>query len=176
MPTLLKLVLIGIALAAAFYDLRVRRIPNWVNLTGASLGIALNGYFEGWAGAATAIGGLLVALCVYLPLYALKGMGAGDVKLMAAVGALAGLGNWLLIFITTALLGGLAALALVLWRKRVNQTLLNLSAILGQLAKCKVPAEHDDTLSIQNDKSLKMPHGAVIAAGVGLFLVIHWNA
>ena len=176
MPTLLKLVLIGIALAAAFYDLRVRRIPNWVNLTGALLGLGLNGYFEGWAGAVTAISGLLVALCVYLPLYALKGMGAGDVKLMAAIGALAGLSNWVVIFIATALLGGLAALALVLWRKRINQTLLNISLILGQLAKGKAPAEQDNALSIQNDKSLKMPHGAIIAAGVGLFLVIHWNA
>ena len=176
MPIVLKLVLIGTALAAAYYDLRVRRIPNWINLTGVILGLGLNAYFQGMAGAITAAGGLLVALCIYVPLYALKGMGAGDVKLMAAIGAIAGPGNWFNIFIVTALLGGAAALALVLWRKRTGQTLSNISFILGQLSKGKPPSAEDSSLSIHNKNSLKMPHGAIIAAGVGIFLVLHWNA
>jgi prepilin peptidase CpaA len=176
MPILLKAALIGIAVAAAWYDLRVRRIPNWVNLSGVVLGLGLNTYFEGSAGALTAGGGLLVALCIYVPLYALKGMGAGDVKLMAAIGSVAGPENWFNIFIATALLGGLAALALVVLRRRTGQTMLNLSVIVGQLAKGKPPADQDGALSIHSEKSIKMPHGAIIAAGVGLFLVLHWNA
>ncbi len=176
MPTLLSLVLIGTALTAAFYDLRLRRIPNWINCSGFLLGLALNTHSQGWRGAMTALGGLVAALGIYLPLYALKGMGAGDVKLMAALGAIAGPANWFHIFLMTAMLGGLASIALVLWRRRISQTIQNISVILGQLAKGKAPAEKDGALSIHNDKSLKMPHGAVIAAGVGLFLVISWNA
>jgi prepilin peptidase CpaA len=176
MPIALKVVLIGVALAAACYDLRVRRIPNWINLSGAALGIGLNTYFEGSAGAVTAGGGLLVALCIYLPLYLLKGMGAGDVKLMAAIGAIAGPENWFNIFIATALLGGIASLVLVVLRKRTGRTVLNLSIIVGQLARGKAPCDSDGALSIRSEKSLKMPHGAIIAAGVGLFLVLHWNA
>jgi len=176
MPIPLKLVLIATALAAAYYDLRVRRIPNWINVSGAILGLGLNIYFESIEGALTATGGLLIALCIYVPLYALKGMGAGDVKLMAAIGAIVGPGNWLNIFIVTALLGGAAALALVLVRGKMGQTLLNLSVIVSHLAKGKPPAGQDGTLSIHHKKSLKMPHGAIIASGVCLFLVMHWNS
>jgi prepilin peptidase CpaA len=163
-------------LAAAYYDLRVRRIPNWINLSGIVLGLGLHTYFEGLHGTLTALGGLLIALSIYLPLYALKGMGAGDVKLMAAVGAIVGPGNWLNIFIVTALLGGIASLTLVLLRKKMAQTFLNISVILSQLTKGKPPSDRDGTLSIHSEKSLKMPHGAIIASGVCLFLVFHWNA
>lgn len=176
MPLALKIALISTVAAAGYYDLRVRRIPNWINLSGIILGIGLNTYFEGLGGAATAATGLLIALCIYMPLYALKGMGGGDVKLMAAVGALAGPRNWLSIFIATALLGGVASLVFVLCRRRVGQTILNLSIILSELAKGKSPSAQEKMLSIHNDKSLKMPHGAIIAAGVGLCLVLRWNS
>jgi prepilin peptidase CpaA len=176
MPNPLKLVLIVTALAAAYFDLRVRRIPNWISVAGALSGLVLNVYFESLHGAMTATGGLLAALCIYVPLYALKGMGAGDVKLMAALGAIAGPGNWFNIFLVTALLGGAASLALVLFRRKTGQTLMNVSVIVSQLAKGKPPVERDGALSIHHSKSLKMPHGAVIASGVCLFLMLHWNA
>jgi prepilin peptidase CpaA len=175
MPIFLKVVLLIIAAAAAYYDLRIRRIPNWINLSGVILGLGLNTYFASFSGTATAAGGLLVALCVYVPLYALKGMGAGDVKLMAAIGAIAGARNWLTIFIVTALLGGFVSLVLVLWRKRLAQTFHNISVIVAQLAKGKSPAEQDGALSIQNDNALKTPHGAIIASGVFLFVLTHWS-
>jgi prepilin peptidase CpaA len=174
-PNPLKLVLLATAFLAAYFDLRVRRIPNWINVSAALLGLGLNTYLENRHGALLAAGGLLVALCIYLPLYALKGMGAGDVKLMAAIGAIVGPGNWFTIFIATALLGGVAALVLVLLRRKMGQTLLNVATILAQLAKGKPPAERDTALSIHDNKSLKMPHGAIIASGVFLFLAVHWK-
>ena len=176
MPTSLKLVLVTTALVAGYYDLRVRRIPNWISVTGTLLGLGLNTYFENLHGTLIAAGGLLVALCIYVPLYALKGMGAGDVKLMAAIGAIVGPENWFDIFIATALLGGAASLTLVLLRRKMGQTMQNLSVIVAQLAKGKPPSERDGALSIHHNKSLKMPHGPIIASGVCLFLVFHWNA
>ncbi len=175
MPIPLKLALILTALAAAYFDLRVRRIPNWISLAGAGLGLLLNTYFESLHGTLIAAGGLLVALCIYVPLYALKGMGAGDVKLMAAIGAIAGPGNWFNIFIVTALLGGVASLALILWRRKTSQTLLNMSLILAELGKGAPPSEHHPALSIHSEKSLTMPHAAIIASGVCIFLALHWN-
>jgi prepilin peptidase CpaA len=172
----LKLVLVATVLAAAYYDLRVRRIPNWINLSGLVLGLGLNTYFASLPGSISSAGGMLVALCIYLPLYALKGMGAGDVKLMAAIGAIAGPANWFDIFVATALLGGVISLGLIFLRRRARQTFLNVSFILSQLLKGKPPAVQDAALSIHNERSLKMPHGAVIASGVGLFLLLHWNA
>ena len=114
-------------------------------------------------------GRLLTALCS-------EGDGGRGCEAMAAIGAITGPGNWLYIFIATALLGGIASLALVLMRKRTAQTVSNISVILGQLAKAKQPSQQDSALSIHDEKALKMPHGAIIAAGVCLFLVLHWNA
>lgn len=175
MPILLKLVLIVTALAAAYYDLRVRRIPNWINLTGVMLGLSLNTYFEHFHGTLIAAGGLLAALSIYVPLYALKGMGAGDVKLMAAIGAIVGPENWFSIFIVTALLGGAASMVLVLLRRKMGQTMHNVATIVTQLSRGKAPAEQDTALSIHDKSSLKMPHGAIIASGVCLFLMFHRN-
>ena len=176
MPLPLKLVLIITVLAAAYFDLRVRRIPNWINLSALVMGLGLNLYFDSLQGAVTSAAGLLLALCIYVPLYALKGMGAGDVKLMAAIGSIVGPGNWFHIFVATALLGGIASLVLVVARKRAGQTFLNISVIVSQLMKGKPPANGDAALSIHNEKSLKMPHGAIIASGVLLFLTLHWSA
>ena len=175
MPGVLKVVLILMVCAAAYYDLRVRRIPNWISLSGIILGLGFNAYFDEIPGAKASILGLLLALGLYLPLYLLKGMGAGDVKLMAAIGAVVGPGNWLNIFVFTALLGGIASLVLVLMRRKVAQTLANVSTIVGQLAKGKHPSAKNGDISIHHNESLKMPHGAIIASGVCLFLALHWN-
>jgi prepilin peptidase CpaA len=171
MPLLLKLLLVSIALGAALFDLRVRRIPNWINLSGVILGLGLNTYLGGGRGALDSSLGLLLALAVYTPLYALRGMGAGDVKLMAAIGAIAGPGNWLIIFLSTALLGGAVSVLLVLSRRRFRQTLLNVSTILHCILRHRAPAEASPQLDIRSPKALKLPHGAMIAAGVVLFLL-----
>src|SRR4051812_11249798 len=114
LPLPLRIALAVVVLIAAAYDFRFRRIPNWLNLCGLILGFCLNAFFFQLHGIALACEGLLLALAVYLPFYCLRGMGAGDVKLMAAVGTLVGPGNWFLIFVMTALLGGVAAGVLAL--------------------------------------------------------------
>ena len=171
MPLLLKLVLTGIALAAGLYDLRIRRIPNWLNLSGVILGLGLNAYLFSGRGVIAAGLGLLLALAIYTPLYALRGMGAGDVKLMAAIGAIAGPRDWFAIFLTTALLGGVISILLVVLRKRFRQTFENIATILRELWHRRAPIAANQQLDIRNQKSLKLPHGAVIAAGVCLFLL-----
>ncbi len=90
MPAALKIVLLCFVLVAGAYDLRFRRIPNWLNLSGIVVGCGLNTLLTGWHGLVTALLGMVCALLVYIPLYLIRGMGAGDVKLMAAVGAMAG--------------------------------------------------------------------------------------
>jgi prepilin peptidase CpaA len=101
-------------------------------------------------------------------------MGAGDVKLMAAVGAIVGPGNWLSIFLVTALLGGLAALVLVAWKKRVRATMNNVGVLVNEMARLRPPAKADSRLDVRSSESLRMPHGTVIAAGVVIFLASGW--
>lgn len=77
-------------LAACVSDLRTRRIPNLLTLSGAGLGLVLGLILGGASGGLGALGGLAIGFAALIPFYALGGLGAGDVKLMAAAGSLLG--------------------------------------------------------------------------------------
>ena len=81
---------VAVALVAAICDVRNRRIPNLLTFGAAAIGLIVATLSHGLSGAGMSAGGWLLALCLWLPLYALGGMGAGDVKLMAAIGAFLG--------------------------------------------------------------------------------------
>ena len=90
-PQKVVMVLLILLLTAAVFDVLYRRIPNWLTVSGVVLGLAMNTVIGApEAGVVFALIGLLVAFGIYAGLYALRAMGAGDVKLMAAVEALVG--------------------------------------------------------------------------------------
>ncbi len=172
MPTLLKCILLGVVLLAGAYDARYRKIPNWLSLSGLILGLGINSLLSGWAGLGAALLGFGLAMLIYAPLYLMRGMGAGDVKLMAAIGAIVGPHDWLGIFIGTALVGGLVSLTAIAIKKRVGQTLLNLTVILSELLRFRRPAEADARLDVRSPNALRMPHAVSIAAGCLAFLYL----
>ena len=164
-------VLLALVLGAAVYDVMYRRIPNWLNVLGALAGIALNTFlYSGLSGALFALKGLGLAFGVYVVLYALRAMGAGDVKLMAAVGAIVGWENWVGIFILTAIIGGIMAVVLTLSRGRLKKTLFNVSFILSEMKSGRPAYLKNEELDVKNKKALGLPHGAVIAVGSIFFL------
>jgi prepilin peptidase CpaA len=171
MPAVLKIFLLCIVFVACAYDLRYRRVPNWLNLLGVIAGLGGNILLLGTAGLRAAMLGLLVASMVYVPLYLIRGMGAGDVKLMAAVGAIVGPRNWLVIFLVTAILGGIVALAAIAVKKRFHQTILNVGVIGAELLQFRVPAHREERLDIRHSDALRLPHAAVIAGGCLAFLL-----
>jgi prepilin peptidase CpaA len=171
MPVLLKALLLATIVLAAIFDLRYRRIPNWLNLSAITLGIGSNILLFHFHGFLLSVAGLGCSLLIYVPLFLVRGMGAGDVKLMAAVGSIAGPWNWLWIFLATALLGGAIALIYVVWRRRVHHTLLNLAFVVAELWHVRAPAIGDPRLDIRDPSALRVPHGAVIAGGAGAFLL-----
>ena len=89
-----QVVLLTLVLCAALFDARYRRIPNWLTVSGVLTGVALNSflYYPGPAGFFFALKGLGLGFGVYFVLHLLRAMGAGDVKLAAALGCLVGLG------------------------------------------------------------------------------------
>ncbi len=173
MPVLLTIVLVCTATLAAIYDLRYRRIPNWVSLSGIVLGFGCNTLLLGLDGLRGAALGLLCAAVIYVPLYLVRGMGAGDVKLMAAVGALAGPKGWFEIFLATALIGGVTSLAVIATKGRVHQTFWNVGLIVTELLHFRAPAVRDSRLDLRHREALGLPHGAAIAAGSLLFVFLH---
>jgi prepilin peptidase CpaA len=176
MPLLLKGILLSTVIVAAVFDLRCRRIPNWLNLAALVLGIGGNILLFHLPGLLQSSLGLGCALLIYVPLYLVRGMGAGDVKLMAAIGSIVGPGNWLGIFLATALLGGLVSLIYIASRRRLSQTFLNLAFVVAELGHLRVPAAQDVRVDVRHPSALRMPHGAVIAGATGVFLLIGSHA
>jgi prepilin peptidase CpaA len=166
-------ILLGtLTLVAAGFDIRYRRIPNWLVLTGIVTGFAWNLYAAGWSGLGHAAAGFGLGFALYFPLYLLRARGAGDVKLLAAVGAIVGPGNCFWIFLLTALLGGVIAMAWLLLRKRVRHTFFNLSWIMSDLLKLRAPYRSSDELDVTTAKGMRLPHGAMIAVGAVAFIVM----
>jgi prepilin peptidase CpaA len=166
-------VLLGILTAvAAGFDIRYRRIPNWLVATGIVAGFAWNLYASGWSGVGHAAAGLGLGFALYFPLYLLRARGAGDVKLLAAVGAIVGPGNCFWVFLLTALLGGVIAMAILLWHKRVGHTFSNVSSMVSDLAKLRAPYKSNEELDVRTSKGMRLPHGVMIAAGVIAFILM----
>lgn len=165
-------VLTLVAMIASVTDIRSRRIPNWLTAFGILAGFSLNIFLYGLPGLKNASLGVGIALLVYFPLFCVKGMGAGDVKLMVAIGALVGPGNWLRIFIFTALIGGAIALVLILYRGFLNRTLHNVGHILMSPFRGRLPYQDNPQLDVTSGAGLSLPHGAVIALGTFLFVFV----
>jgi len=173
MPSVLMFALLALVVAAALYDFRFRRIPNWLNLSGLVLGLGINTLLFAEHGLMAASLGTLLPLALYVPLYLLRAMGAGDVKLMAAVGAIAGPRNWIEILVCTAFAGGVLALAVAARNGRVQRTLLNLMLLASELTHLRRPAARYETLDVRSDRSMRMPHGVAIAAGSLAFMIVN---
>ncbi|MCC6858158.1 MAG: prepilin peptidase [Bryobacterales bacterium] len=170
LPPVLQLLLALLVIPAGIFDIRERRVPNWLTLSGVLVGIGMNSFLYESAGFWLSLKGLGLALLVYFPLFAIRAMGAGDAKLMAAVGAMAGPWNWLGIFFLTALMGGVFAVLLLVTTGRTRRTLSNVGYLLKELAYFRAPYMKHEELDIRSPKAVGLPHGAVIALAALGFL------
>ncbi len=117
---LLVAIAVILGCAASFDDLRRRAIANWINVAGLVAGLVYHTADRGLRGLGWSAGGAAVGFAVFLIFYCLGGMGAGDLKLMAAFGALLGPAGILLAALLTAPLGALMAAAWMVWLRRVR--------------------------------------------------------
>jgi prepilin peptidase CpaA len=172
-PPGINIALLTLIAVATVYDLLYRRIPNWLTIGGLVAGLALNTFiYQGWPGLQLSLLGLGAGFGAYFALYSLRAMGAGDVKLMAAIGALVGMRDWFGIFVITAIVGGFAGLAMVAIRGRVKRTLWNVGFILSEMKHGRPAYAGREELDVRNPKSIGLPHGAMIALGTVVFLVL----
>jgi prepilin peptidase CpaA len=155
-----------VAAIAAGMDLRSRRIPNWLTVPGFALGVTANTVFGGWMGLKASLLGALLGLGLLLPFVLLRSLGAGDWKLAGALGAFAGPGllmDWL---IGSVFVAGLMAVALVIYKRRLMQTVRNIGHILVSLVTFRLP---ESRVSLDNPDSLKIPYGVALALTVALY-------
>jgi prepilin peptidase CpaA len=170
LPLVSEIALAALVIVAAVYDIRFRRIPNWLVVTGFCLGFALNVFFLRVDGFILAILGAVLAFAVYLPFFALRAMGAGDVKLMIAIGTFVGAKNWLILFLITAILGGILAVCLLLIRGGLIRAIKNVLFILGELVRLRPPYQTNPALDVSHPRAVTLPHGISIALGTLVFL------
>lgn len=119
-----------VAVIAAVCDLRTRRIPNVLTFGTTLIAIAAHSYDSGWSGAGTALAGWAVGVAFFFPIFALGGMGGGDVKLLGALGAWLGpmAAVWVALF--TGIAGGVMALCVAAFTGYLKRALTNIWGLL----------------------------------------------
>ncbi|HEY0585977.1 MAG TPA: prepilin peptidase [Pseudoduganella sp.] len=153
---------IGIVLTAAAIDLDRRRIPNWLTFGAWIAALPVQMAIHGVAtGSLAWLYGWLVGLALFLPFYLLRGMAAGDVKLLATVGAWLGVSMVLKIALATCVIGGVWALALLLVTR---QTLATLSRV-GHMLRVAIQRGARPVQPEAEASAGSIPYGVAIAAG-----------
>jgi len=130
--SLIASVVIGVAAAAAVIDLRTRRIPNALTFGAAACALLYHAITGGVPGALYALVGWFVGAAVFFPIFALRGLGAGDVKLLAALGAWLGPVGALYVAAGAAVAGGIVALLVALKAHYLATAIHNLRSAFGQ--------------------------------------------
>jgi prepilin peptidase CpaA len=156
----------SLAIAAGWTDWRSRRIPNWLTVSGLVLGLVVKSAAFGWMGAKDALLGTGLGLLLLLPFVVIKALGAGDWKLVGALGAFLGPGPLITVLFGTILVNGLMAAVMVVWKGRVRQTLRNLLHLLAALFTFRMP---EPDLTLDNPDLVKVPFGVAFAIAVILF-------
>jgi prepilin peptidase CpaA len=162
-------------LSAALLDWRSRRIPNWLTVPGLLLGVGTHSMLAGWHGTLFALEGAALALILLLPLVLLRALGAGDWKLMGAVGAFLGPMLFLFVLLGSVFASGIMAVVQVLRVGRVTETLRNMGILVKGFFAFGL--KKNPQISLDNPRLLKLPFGvAVAAATIVCFCAAHWKA
>ncbi len=152
------LLLVLILVIASITDLARHKVYNWLTFPAMGLGLGLNMFYQGFPGLWAGLAGLLVGGIIFFPAFFWGGMGAGDIKLMAVVGAFTG---WVFVLnaaLYAALAGGVIAIIILIIKRDLWKTLKKIGRFFRSLIIFKLEPE---PLS----KKYPMPYAVVIALG-----------
>jgi prepilin peptidase CpaA len=163
-----ELVAIAVGAAAVYFDLRVRRIPNVLTFGATLAALVLGGVTGGVTGLTRAAGGWLVGVALFFPFFALRGLGAGDVKLLGALGAWIGpmLTVWSAIFASIA--GGVIALVIALRHRYLAEAFSNIRLLLTHWMVGGVKPL--DSVSLTGTRGPRLAYSVPIVTGMVLAL------
>jgi prepilin peptidase CpaA len=148
---------------ATFTDLHSRRIPNWLVLPFMAAGICVSAWMHGWEGIRHSLSGLALGAALFGLLYWLGGMGMGDLKLCAAIGAWVGPKQLLLALVITSMAGGVMALCWAAAGGFLGELFEGTGDLLFGFGKRGLRPDPAHTLS--NPSARKMPYAPAIAIG-----------
>ena len=165
--SLTAVLVIGAGVAATVVDIRERRVPNVLTMGIASVGLLLAMAGFGTVTIGGALGGLALGLALLMPAHIFGATGAGDVKLLAAFGALLGPADVFDAFLRAAILGGVMALTVALWRGRLRETLYGTAMLVT--TRSQTAAALIEHPAVNN----RFPYAPAIACGAVL-VVLGW--
>ena len=180
MGMLMITILIALLFIAAWQDCRGYRIRNSLVMLGALLGIFLNSIIPTGLNFYDSLAGLGVGLLLLLPLYLLRMMGAGDVKLMAMVGAFLGPHATMTALLYVLIAGGLLSIAVTCYRGMLKKMLLGIQLSFNEFFVNLSAPKSERSISLTstygfsnrlNDSSAKIPYGVAIAVGTMIYLI-----
>lgn len=161
-----KSIIVGFVIAAAYADVRTRRIPRALTLIALVAGLLFHAVTGGFVGALVACG---LAFVVSMAMFSIGAIGGGDVKLISALGAMLGLDLWGHAMGTAIVVAGFMALIEVVRHRRVRQTLHNMMEICRTLWQTNFHGH--PVLNVQNSASLRSPFGVAAAIGTIVALI-----
>jgi prepilin peptidase CpaA len=156
-PTLIVLAV------ATFTDLRSRRIPNWLVFPFLLAGIVVSAWLQGWHGVGQSFAGLGLGLLIYGSLFWMGGMGAGDVKLCAAIGAWIGPSQLFLALVIAGMAGGIMVLCWAAFGGFLKELFTGAGDLV--FGWKKRGTLRDPELALTNPMKRKMPYAPAIAIG-----------
>ena len=162
---------LALTISAALLDWRSRRIPNWLTVPGFLSGVTLHVVLNGWQGLRFALAGGALALILLLPLVMLRALGAGDWKLMGAVGAFLGWKLFLFVMFGSILASGIMAVVQMIRVGRVAETFRNMWTLLKGFFVFGL--KKNPQISLDNPRLMKLPFGVAVAAAT---IVCFWAA
>jgi len=159
------LVMVPGILWASWIDYRQRRVPNWLNLAIALAGFAAQAWFNGLSGVGNGALGLAVGFGVLILPWLMHGMGAGDVKLMMAIGVWLGPLATFVSFAAGAAVGGVIAVVMILSSGRLWQAYGNLATIMGKCSSTSTLFTEYGSAKSFGSSSQLLPYGVPLTIG-----------
>lgn len=168
------LVMWGVTLTlivAAVIDGWKLKVPNWITLPMILAAWLTSLCLYGWAGLGYSLLGTAVGLGLLMPAYAIGGMGAGDVKLLAGVGAWVGVSTTIWAFAVSAIAGAAIAVGMVLFRRQWRHHQGQFLAILNEIMVIRNPEVLAANAAERKPQMMLLPYGIPIAIGsIGYFV------
>lgn len=163
-PGICLLVSVVLIFAAVIDGLKLK-VPNWITFPMIICGWLASSYFFGWSGLFYSLIGTGVGLALLLPAYAIGGMGAGDVKLLAGVGAWVWGSVTFFSFCVSAVIGGLIAIGMVVVSGKVRHHVFQFRALASEIATVRDPEELACAAAERKSTMMLLPYGIPIAIG-----------
>ena len=150
---------------ASWIDYKERRVPNWLNAAIAAAGFVAQAWFFGWNGVGVGALGLLVGFATLILPWMMHGMGAGDVKLMMAIGVWLGPWYTFISFCTGAVVGGVIAVIMILSTGRLYNAYANLATIMHKSSRVSTMFSEFGSAKSFGETSQLLPYGVPLTIG-----------